>query len=199
MRAPLSKPHSETLRVHGVAPASLSNGPGKRFTIWLQGCGLSCPGCFNPETHDASGGQVISTEDLARRIETAAPELRGISITGGEPLEQAKPLGHFLHRVRSRTELDIILFTGFSPDEIESMPEAKKTTDLADLVIAGRYDASRRLAHGLLGSSNQVMLFQNERFNSSELDDLPEAEIILEPDGHIVVTGIDPPKPFHLN
>ena len=37
--------------IHAIEPRSRANGPGARFVVWLQGCTLGCPGCFNPATH----------------------------------------------------------------------------------------------------------------------------------------------------
>ena len=41
-----------TLRLHAFLPRSRANGPGWRSVVWVQGCSLGCPGCFNPQTHD---------------------------------------------------------------------------------------------------------------------------------------------------
>jgi pyruvate-formate lyase-activating enzyme len=37
--------------IHSMLPRSTVNGPGARAVVWLQGCDLRCPGCFNPATH----------------------------------------------------------------------------------------------------------------------------------------------------
>jgi anaerobic ribonucleoside-triphosphate reductase activating protein len=47
------------LRVHSVMEVSRVNGPGRRAVVWLQGCSLHCPGCWNPETHAKQGGMGI--------------------------------------------------------------------------------------------------------------------------------------------
>ncbi|MCU0780030.1 MAG: radical SAM protein [Akkermansiaceae bacterium] len=44
-----------TLRLHAFLPRSRANGPGWRSVVWVQGCSLGCPGCFNPQTHDWEG------------------------------------------------------------------------------------------------------------------------------------------------
>ncbi|MGD0006352.1 MAG: 4Fe-4S cluster-binding domain-containing protein, partial [Anaerolineaceae bacterium] len=43
----------QILNLHHFEPLSLVNGPGKRSVVWVQGCTLNCPGCFNPQTHPA--------------------------------------------------------------------------------------------------------------------------------------------------
>ena len=56
------------LRLHAFLPRSRANGPGVRAVIWVQGCSLGCPGCFNPQTHAFSGGEVVTVEELFERI-----------------------------------------------------------------------------------------------------------------------------------
>jgi len=53
------------VRVHATEPRSRANGPGARFVVWMQGCTLGCPGCFNPTTHDATGGREVTVEEIA--------------------------------------------------------------------------------------------------------------------------------------
>ena len=64
------------IRVHAVEPRSRANGPGARFVVWFQGCTLGCAGCFNPTTHDATGGreytEKLANGDLSRRGVTQA-------------------------------------------------------------------------------------------------------------------------------
>jgi anaerobic ribonucleoside-triphosphate reductase activating protein len=45
-----------TLQVHSFLESSSVNGPGQRAVIWLQGCSIGCPQCWNPTTHLRSAG-----------------------------------------------------------------------------------------------------------------------------------------------
>jgi anaerobic ribonucleoside-triphosphate reductase activating protein len=73
----------QSLRIHDFLPASRANGPGWRAVIWVQGCSLNCPGCFNPETHAPTGGESVPVDALVRRIVALAePSIEGVS--GGE-------------------------------------------------------------------------------------------------------------------
>ena len=47
---------SKPIRLAGVVRESIVDGPGIRFTVFVQGCPHHCEGCHNPETHDFSGG-----------------------------------------------------------------------------------------------------------------------------------------------
>ena len=54
------------VRIHAVDPRSRANGPGVRFVVWLQGCTLGCPGCFNPATYAESGPETPIVEIAGR-------------------------------------------------------------------------------------------------------------------------------------
>ena len=52
------------LRLAGIAPNSIVDGPGLRFVLFTQGCPPHCPGCHNPETWPAEGGFQVSCQQL---------------------------------------------------------------------------------------------------------------------------------------
>ena len=56
------------IRLAGLEPESIVDGPGYRFTVFVQGCPHNCPGCHNPQTHDFSGGTVVPFSRLLSEI-----------------------------------------------------------------------------------------------------------------------------------
>jgi anaerobic ribonucleoside-triphosphate reductase activating protein len=181
-----------TLRLHRFEPASRVNGPGLRAVVWVQGCGLGCPGCFNPETHDFKGGEDWPVEALAEKILALKDRIQGVTISGGEPLVQHAGLARLLRLVRENSPLSVLIFTGFHWEEAQKIPSIDDVLSNTDLLIAGRYEAARRQAQGLIGSSNKTVHFLTERYSPADLEDIPQAEIILSPDGEIILSGIDP-------
>ncbi len=182
------------LRVHHFLPLSYTNGPGARAALWLQGCSLGCPGCFNPNTHPFEGGELISVEKVLELILAVRKTIEGITISGGEPLQQQQALIALLKLIRARSELSVLLFSGFTWQEIQRFPHAKDLYDCVDVLISGRYIESRRLAHGLLGSSNKRLHFFTQRYSPQDIQTLPEAEVIITEMGEILMSGIDPLK-----
>jgi anaerobic ribonucleoside-triphosphate reductase activating protein len=181
-----------TLRVHQMVASSLANGPGKRAVIWLQGCTLACPGCFNPGTHPSAGGNMPTIEEIDGWLQSLDGSIDGLTISGGEPLQQLKPLTALLHKVRARTDLPTILFTGYTWQEVNQMPGAKKLFKLVDLILAGRYMADQRAASHLIGSRNKTVHLLSSVYTADDLAMTPEAEVVIDSSGNILLSGIDP-------
>lgn len=180
------------LRVHQIIPASRVNGPGLRLVIWVQGCTLACPGCFNPQTHPAVGGILFTPADLMTQIRTQK-SIEGITLSGGEPLQQMPALLALLQPLRrDLPHLSTLLFTGYSWNEIQRMPRAADLLACLDVVIAGRFQEKQRLAAGLIGSANKTVHFLTGRHSPADLEAVPPAEIIIDPAGRISLSGIDP-------
>jgi anaerobic ribonucleoside-triphosphate reductase activating protein len=181
-----------SLRIHRFLPTSRVNGPGARAVIWVQGCSLGCPGCFNPETHPALGGERVPVHELFERIAALMPAIEGITVSGGEPLQQRRPLLSLLRRVRAETALSVLLFTGYRWEELQRMPEADALIAVVDVLVAGRFDIRQRLARDLHGSANKSVHFLTPRYSASQLEAVPAAEVISSPGGEVFLSGIDP-------
>lgn len=81
------------LRVHSIQSLGTVDGPGVRFVVFLQGCHLRCKCCHNPDTWDINGGKEESANSLfekAKRYKEYFGKEGGITLSGGEPLLQAK-------------------------------------------------------------------------------------------------------------
>jgi anaerobic ribonucleoside-triphosphate reductase activating protein len=93
--------------------------------------------------------------DIFQEIATTG-DIEGVSILGGEPLQQRRGVLALLQLIKT-TRLSVLLFSGFSLEEIRRMPEADQLFSLVDVLIAGRYDDTKRLARGLQGSTNKTV------------------------------------------
>jgi anaerobic ribonucleoside-triphosphate reductase activating protein len=180
------------LRVHAIEPRSRANGPGTRFVVWLQGCTLGCPGCFNPATHDARGGREMPVDDIAQQL-ADTHGIAGISLSGGEPLQQAEAATALLDAARA-LGLSTLAFSGYTLDEIRALPHGSAVLDRLDVLIDGRYVASERLATGLRGSANQRIHLMSPRYQLADVEATPVAEIRIARDGGVVLTGVNPLK-----
>lgn len=133
------------LRLHHRTLSSC-NGPGLRYVIWTQGCSLDCAGCFNKKTHPIAAHSLIRVSDLLYEV-CLLRNIEGVTVSGGEPLEQADAIAKFFHGLPP--PLTKILYTGYTLQEI--LQDAKRTQAVAasDITLAGRYQS--HLKHPYLG------------------------------------------------
>lgn len=190
----MSKRSVQGLNVSQILPESYANGPGCRTVIWVQGCSLACPGCFNPQTHSLLGGTFLSVGELMTEVAASSSRIEGLTLTGGEPLQQQVPLLELLKRMKNETRLSVVVLTGHSWDEARTLTKASRLLEYVDVLIAGRYVRAKHTASGLIGSSNKTIHFLTDRYNASDFTDIPDAELFIGPAGEMTVTGIDPPK-----
>lgn len=148
----------KTLRIAGIVPESIVDGPGLRLTVFVQGCFHGCPGCHNESSHDPLGGSELSVSEIISRIKRN-PMLSGITLSGGEPMEQAEGC---LSLVSSLPEgLTIWLYSGYTYEEIMASQDAARIALLqaCDVLVDGRFLLSERsLDLRFRGSRNQRII-----------------------------------------
>lgn len=148
--------NSPTIRMAGLIEESTTDGPGIRFVIFAQGCTRNCPGCHNPHTHSLTGGTEISVEELLQKIESN-PLLDGITLSGGEPFLQAKPLSILARQCREHG-LNVVTYTGYLLRELREKndPDIDALLQQTDILIDGPFlqeKLNRRIPYR--GSTNQ--------------------------------------------
>lgn len=182
------------VRIHATEARSRANGPGSRFVIWMQGCTLGCAGCFNPTTHDALGGREVSVEELVSEMQRARDAgSEGLSLSGGEPLQQAEGAVALLDAARA-LGLSTLAFSGYTVDEIRALTHGPDVLARLDVLIDGRYVSSERFATGLRGSANQRIHLLTQRYAMSDIEATPVAEIRISATGEAILTGVNPLK-----
>lgn len=153
------------LNVALVVPRTEAEGPGTRFAVWVQGCPMRCVGCCNPQMLPFTPATPVSPDDLLARF--LATDAEGLSLLGGEPFAQPEGLSHLAHGARAAGR-SVMVFTGYTLDELHKNtdPSVQKLLDATDLLVDGRYDASRRTtARRWVGSDNQRMHFLTDRYS----------------------------------
>jgi len=180
---------ADRLRIHAFLPRSRANGPGWRAVIWTQGCSIRCPGCFNPHTHDPAGGNTVAVSELFSQIMALGDSIEGITISGGEPFDQAQPLARLLAQVRTATSLSAILFTGHSYDTVMSLPQADRVLGCLDVLISGPYQPLHVSHRTVLLGSWKTLHVLTSRYSESDLTCLPDAEVIINSNASVDLTG----------
>lgn len=150
----------ETIRIYGEVPDSIVDGPGLRYGVFVQGCSHGCPGCHNPESQPACGGTVERIEDVAARV--AATRLdSGVTLSGGEPFEQAAACAELARRVRAMGK-DVWVYSGYRYEDLASGAAGADAPALlaeADVLVDGPFVQSLH-SYDLQwkGSSNQRVI-----------------------------------------
>lgn len=152
------------IRIAGITPESVVDGPGIRLVIFTQGCYHNCPGCHNPQTHNPNGGSEIDVTDIQTLIEYTKL-IRGVTFSGGEPFLQPKPLvllAKYIHRLG----LDVVCYSGFHFEELLKLgqkdPSFSDLLKQIDILIDGPYKAAERDTRlAFRGSANQRLINVN--------------------------------------
>jgi len=167
------------LNINKIIKNSRANGHGTRYTIWMQGCDRRCPGCFNPETHSHNSNKLMDVRALIKDV-LSTPGIDGITLSGGEPLLQARELAVLAKAVQD-AGLTVMIFTGYPT--MPRSPDVQNLLRYTDMVIAGEYDKNKPGKTPLVGSGNQRVLRPNKsRRLPNPLTDrtIPRVEIIQE-------------------
>jgi len=177
-----------------------AEGPGERTAIWVQGCTIRCPGCFNPHLWTFRGGERVAPEELLTRV--LAADTEGLTLLGGEPFDQAAALAVVASGVR-RAGRSVVTFTGYTTAELRAAVDAGREDVAAllaatDLLIAGPFLADQiDTARPWVGSTNQEFVLLNDRFPHllDGVTSTPDRiEITVDATGRVAVNGWADPE-----
>ena len=182
------------LRLSRVHFPVTSLGPGKRIGIWFQGCSIRCPGCISADTWSTGHGDVTLV-DLLEQISEHLPYADGVTISGGEPFEQPDALVALLAAIRSMTNIDILVYSGYP---MESLAQTlAKASGLVDALITDPFDLHSAHSRPLRGSDNQRMhlltALGRERFAQYERPLTAQdklLDVMFDEDGSVWFAGI---------
>jgi anaerobic ribonucleoside-triphosphate reductase activating protein len=164
------------INIHSVINSSRVNGPGDRFVIWTQGCRKGCKNCYNPETWSHYKNNLIPIDEIFENIKNSSAT--GVTISGGDPFEQPEELFYLLTKIKQLDLSDgVIVFTGYTIDEIRVREELNKSLDYIDVLIDGLYIEEKRISSGLAGSSNQEFYFLTDKISRDKIVIDQEVEI----------------------
>jgi anaerobic ribonucleoside-triphosphate reductase activating protein len=188
--------HEVTLEIAGVAPATEAEGPGLRFAVWVQGCSLACPGCCNPQLFERGRGREIDVDALDAEIARAHAQhaIEGVTILGGEPLQQMDAVAELCAKV-SRRALGVIVFTGYTLAEAREMAGFDRLWCHLDTLVDGRFEAKQAdRTRRVVGSSNQRLVHRTDRYAAEDQWQAtgagrPTAELVLVPGHAACVVG----------
>ena len=147
------------MRYNKIRKMDISNGPGIRVSIFMQGCSFHCKDCFNSETWDFKAGKEFNDEIINKVLDLASlPHIVGLSILVGEPMHPNNREGTiklakaFKKRYPNK---DIWVWSGYLFDELKDI----EGLSYIDTLVDGRFVLEK--ANPTLkfrGSSNQRVI-----------------------------------------
>lgn len=151
------------MRYSLIKKYDIANAKGINTSIFFCGCTHHCKGCFNETIWDFNCGKPFNDEAktlLFSYLEDK--EVNGLSILGGEPLQQGKELYNLIKDVKKTfPNKSIWLWTGYYLSELNE--QQKEIINLCDYVIDGRFDSTKTDGRIILrGSTNQTIWHKND-------------------------------------
>ncbi|CAG7838908.1 ribonucleoside-triphosphate reductase activating protein [Clostridium novyi B str. ATCC 27606] len=157
------------LRVAGFLDNTMVNGKGIRSTLFLSGCHHNCNECQNKHMQDFHYGEDIDIKDILSRIESNIPLIKGVTFSGGEPLEQSIPLTFLAKKIKEQN-LDIWCYTGYTFEEVLNNKDKKELLKYIDVLVDGKFE--KKLIDGAkkyTGSRNQRIIDVKESIRKNKV------------------------------
>ena len=123
--------------INSIETMGLVDGPGIRIIVFMQGCGLRCIFCHNPETWQNKSNLQLTSKEVVDEIRKYRPYIEmggGVTFSGGEPLFQSEFLLESLKLCKKAGIHTCIDTSGTSYDK-KYLNDILKHTDLIILDI----------------------------------------------------------------
>lgn len=154
------------IRLFGLVPDSIVDGPGLRYVVFVQGCSHGCPGCHNPGSQPAEGGEARSVGAVYDDIRRDGL-VRAVTLSGGEPFEQPEACAALAELLRG-DGYDVWAYTGYLYEDLArraanaedaSAPFVERLLRSIDVLVDGPYvEAQHSWDAKWRGSTNQRLI-----------------------------------------
>lgn len=145
-------------RIHSFESFGAVDGPGIRFVVFFQGCGLRCKYCHNRDTWPVNSGLEYTSDELISKILRYKNYFTvsggGVTLSGGEPLLQQDFLLELLPKLKKLGIHTTIDTSGSFP----LTDKMKKIIDLTDLFLLDIKCINDDICKDLVGVSNKLEL-----------------------------------------
>lgn len=161
------------MNYHSILNCDIANGEGNRISLFVAGCTIGCPGCFNNSLWPFDSGRPFTKEHEDEIIKLLKPEyIQGLSLLGGNPTEPSNEeiLIPFIKRVKNvyGDTKDIWLFSGHTWEYLRFVHD--KLLELCDVVIEGPFIMDKKdLTLRFRGSSNQRIIDIKKSLSSNSI------------------------------
>lgn len=141
------------LNTSGFIAESITDGPGVRSVLFVQGCPHHCKGCHNPNTWSFDKNKEVTVGAVFAKI-TENGLINGVTFSGGEPMEQSVALLE-LAKLCKEKGYNVMMYTGYVYEDIKDDP----IFEYIDYVVDGPFKIALRSLDCLYrGSKNQRII-----------------------------------------
>lgn len=144
-----------TGRIHSVESFGTLDGPGIRYVLFLQGCGLNCLYCHNPDTRLLEQGREMSVDEVVAEIQSYRSFIKngGVTLSGGEPLLQPEFALAVIEACKAMG-----VHTALDTSGAVSLERSRKVIDAADLILLDIKSIDPQVCLALTGANYQNTL-----------------------------------------
>ena len=159
------------MKYNVVRKMDISNGPGVRVSVFMQGCEFHCKNCFNQETWDFDGGKDFTENTIDQVMDLCNKDyIKGLSILGGEPMhpKNIEATTKLAKKFKEKyPDKNLWVWSGYKFDEDL---KNKEVLNYVDVLVDGRYvDELHDPTLKWKGSSNQRVIDVQKSLKSNEV------------------------------
>ena len=160
------------MRYNLIRKMDISDGPGVRVSIFMQGCEFHCKNCFNPETWDFKCGKEFTDDTIKEVLDLCSKDtIKGLSILGGEPMHPCNIEGttKLAKAFKEKyPEKSLWAWSGFN---FENYVKDKEVSKYLDVLVDGQYkDELHDFRLSWRGSSNQRVIDVQKSLKNNDVE-----------------------------
>ena len=163
-----------------IKKCDVANGPGVRVSLFVSGCTHHCKECFNKETWDFQFGKPFTQDTINEILKLLSPDyIKGITLLGGEPMEQVNQKGllPLLRQIREKLpDKTVWCFTGYDYEKdvlgrmVPEWEETKEFLSYLDVLVDGEFKIEQKdLGLIFKGSANQRTIMVQESLKEGHI------------------------------
>ena len=159
------------MRYNKIRKMDISDGPGVRVSIFMQGCTFNCKKCFNPETHDFNGGKEFTDETIDTVLKLCEKDhIEGLSILGGEPMHPKNIEGTTKLAKAFKEKFPEKTLWAWSGVQFDKGLKDKEVMNYLDVLVDGQFvDEQSNPMLEWRGSENQRVIDVQKSLKANEI------------------------------
>lgn len=159
------------MRIAATRHFDTANGPGIRATMFVSGCTHNCKGCFNQEYKNFGYGKDFTKESELEFIEYVKdPNVKGVTILGGEPFDQDDDLLTLVQDITNMTGKPIWVYSGYTYEYLIKKPLARQILDYCEVLVDGPFiEELKDYRLRFKGSSNQRIIDVQQSLRTNDI------------------------------